>query len=93
MYDVAGEKRPIFLESDAFSYNLDDPSIRKRPIQKKIGRFSPATPYIRSVRLLINQTVFTEPRRPYISTFSFSRGLRIRGLFGLSVFSFHVYWV
>jgi hypothetical protein len=31
MYGVAGEKRPIFLESDAFSYNLDDPSIN-RPI-------------------------------------------------------------
>jgi hypothetical protein len=27
MYGVAGEKRPIFLESDAFSYNLDDPTI------------------------------------------------------------------
>ncbi len=26
MYGVAGEKRPIFLESDAFLYNLDDPS-------------------------------------------------------------------
>ncbi len=26
MYGVAGEKRPIFLESDAFSYNLDDPT-------------------------------------------------------------------
>ncbi len=26
MYGVAGEKRPIFLESDAFSYNLDNPT-------------------------------------------------------------------
>ncbi len=26
MYGVAGEKRPIFLESDAFSYNIDDPN-------------------------------------------------------------------
>ena len=25
MYGVAGDKRTIFLESDAFSYNLDDP--------------------------------------------------------------------
>ncbi len=31
MYGVAGEKRPIFLESDASLYNLDDPSIN-RPI-------------------------------------------------------------
>ena len=28
MYGVAGEKRPIVLESDAFLYNLDDPTIR-----------------------------------------------------------------
>jgi hypothetical protein len=27
MYGVAGEKRPICLESDAFSYNLDDPTL------------------------------------------------------------------
>jgi hypothetical protein len=27
MYGVAGEKRPIFVESDAFLYNLGDPSI------------------------------------------------------------------
>jgi hypothetical protein len=27
MYGVAGEKRPIFSESDAFLYNLDDPTI------------------------------------------------------------------
>ncbi len=27
MYGVAGEKRPIFLESDAFLYNLDDPTL------------------------------------------------------------------
>ena len=26
MYGVAGEKRPILLESDAFLYNLDDPT-------------------------------------------------------------------
>jgi hypothetical protein len=26
MYGVAGEKRPIFVESDAFLYNLGDPS-------------------------------------------------------------------
>ncbi len=26
MYGVAGEKRPIFLESDASLYTLDDPS-------------------------------------------------------------------
>jgi hypothetical protein len=26
MYGVAGEKRPIFSESDAFLYNLDDPT-------------------------------------------------------------------
>jgi hypothetical protein len=26
MYGAAGEKRPIFLESDAFLYNLDDPN-------------------------------------------------------------------
>jgi hypothetical protein len=29
MYGAAGEKRPIFLESDAFLYNLDDPTFRK----------------------------------------------------------------
>ena len=27
MYGVAGEKRPIFYESDAFLYNLDDPNL------------------------------------------------------------------
>ena len=27
MYCVAGEKRPIFPESDAFLYNLGDPTI------------------------------------------------------------------
>jgi hypothetical protein len=27
MYGVAGEKRPIFYESDAFLYNLGDPNI------------------------------------------------------------------
>ncbi len=27
MYGVAGEKRPMFSESDAFLYNLDDPTI------------------------------------------------------------------
>jgi hypothetical protein len=27
MYGVAGEKRPIFLESDAFLYNLNDPTL------------------------------------------------------------------
>jgi hypothetical protein len=26
MYGVAGEQRPIFLESDAFVYNLADPT-------------------------------------------------------------------
>jgi hypothetical protein len=26
MYGVAGEKRPIFSESDAFLHNLDDPT-------------------------------------------------------------------
>jgi hypothetical protein len=29
MYGVAGEKRPIFVESDAFLYNLGDPTIVK----------------------------------------------------------------
>ncbi len=27
MYGVTGEKRPIFVESDAFLYNLGDPNI------------------------------------------------------------------
>ncbi len=27
MYAVAGEKRPIFSESDAFLYNLGDPTV------------------------------------------------------------------
>jgi hypothetical protein len=27
MYGVAGEKRPIFVESDAFLYNLGDPML------------------------------------------------------------------
>ena len=27
MYGVAGGNRPIFVESDAFFYNLDDPTI------------------------------------------------------------------
>jgi hypothetical protein len=26
MYGVAGDTRPIFLESDAFLYNLDEPT-------------------------------------------------------------------
>ena len=29
MYDVAGEKRPIFSESDAFLYNLGDPILER----------------------------------------------------------------
>jgi hypothetical protein len=29
MYGVAGEKRSIFVESDAFVHNLDDPTIRR----------------------------------------------------------------
>jgi hypothetical protein len=41
---------------------------KKASDSKKIGRLSPATPYIRSVRLFKNRTVFTEPRRPYICT-------------------------
>jgi hypothetical protein len=28
MYDVAGEKRPIFVESDAFLHNLGDPTLK-----------------------------------------------------------------
>ncbi len=40
MYGAAGEKRPIFVESDAFLYNLVDPTIgeeeNKPPI--KISR-------------------------------------------------------
>ncbi len=41
MYGVAGEKRPIFSELDAFLYNLGDPSIgseklvKKRPIWRR----------------------------------------------------------
>jgi hypothetical protein len=31
MYGVAGKKRPIFLESDAFLYNLGDPIYKKSP--------------------------------------------------------------
>jgi hypothetical protein len=27
LYGVAGEKRPIFVESDAFLYNIVDPTI------------------------------------------------------------------
>ena len=38
---------------------------KKASDSTKIGRFSPATPYIRSVQLFKNQTVFTSPRRPY----------------------------
>jgi hypothetical protein len=30
MYGVAGEKRPIFDELDAFLYNLGDPTIEMR---------------------------------------------------------------
>ena len=29
MYGVAGEKRPIFYESDAFLYNLGDPTVSR----------------------------------------------------------------
>jgi hypothetical protein len=29
MYGVAGEKRPILSESDAFAYNLGDPTYKK----------------------------------------------------------------
>jgi hypothetical protein len=28
MYGVVGETRPIFVESDAFLYNLGDPTFR-----------------------------------------------------------------
>jgi hypothetical protein len=40
MYDVAGEKSPIFVESDAFLYNLGDPNysilcLESRPIIQK----------------------------------------------------------
>ena len=28
MYGVTGANRPIFVESDAFLYNLDDPNVR-----------------------------------------------------------------
>jgi hypothetical protein len=31
MYGVAGEKRPIFSESDAFLYNICDPNIGSKP--------------------------------------------------------------
>jgi hypothetical protein len=34
MYGVAWDTRPIFLESDAFLYNLDDPiNIRVRVVE------------------------------------------------------------
>ncbi len=38
MYGVAEEKRPIFLESDAFLYNLDDPTYRDNPKIVHVGR-------------------------------------------------------
>ena len=31
MYGVAGAHRPIFTESDAYFYNLDDPNLGSRP--------------------------------------------------------------
>jgi hypothetical protein len=54
MYGVAGEKRPIFLESDAFLYNLDDPTlgsvswVRTCNIRVRVvGYVSPAISYIK----------------------------------------------
>ena len=38
---------------------------KKASDSTKIGRFSPVTPYIRSVPLFKNRTVYTQPRRPY----------------------------
>ncbi len=46
MYGVTGEKRPIFVESDAFLYNLCDPAIL---VSTKFHYFEivpPASPYI-----------------------------------------------
>ena len=31
MYGVAGANRPIFTESDAYFYNLDDPNLGSKP--------------------------------------------------------------
>jgi hypothetical protein len=44
MYGVAGEKRPIFVESDSFLYNLGDPSISRVRV---VGCLSPAISYIK----------------------------------------------
>ena len=60
MYGVAGEKRPIFSESDAFLHNLGDPTYKKSPwFMLDIG-----------IDRTIIGVVFTvkglQPRRPYL---------------------------
>ncbi len=52
MYDVAGEKRPIFVESDALLYNLGDPNYSHATSYIFIK--SPATSYIKICRANFN---------------------------------------
>jgi hypothetical protein len=55
-----------------FNHRVNHPKVgsprlyKKASDSTKIGRLSPATPYIRSVRLFKNRTVCTQPRRPYL---------------------------
>jgi hypothetical protein len=44
MYGAAGEHRPMFLESDAFLYNIDDPEYRDSVVQL----YPPLSPYIKN---------------------------------------------
>jgi hypothetical protein len=44
MYGVAGEKRPIFVESDAFLHNLGDPIISV--MTQALVSHDPVNPFI-----------------------------------------------
>jgi hypothetical protein len=58
MYGATGEKRPIFVESDAFVYNLGDPNYSRVRVvgyreNPKIGNYpSSACPYVKQYTLV-----------------------------------------
>ena len=55
MYGVAGENRPIFVESDAFLYNLGDPTIWYQNLMRT--RFNPFIHYCSHVVTKFNARV------------------------------------
>ena len=70
MYGVTGEKRSIFVESDAFLYNLCDPAIL---VSTKFHYFEivpPASPYIK--KYLVENVLQGKPKNRRLPFFRLS---------------------